>query len=129
MHDPDLHPYGIARNTQRAVEILTPGEFLYLSEAAADRLERLLEIAVTDTAYMPDIHRFSLCFESAGGNMFTMPGPYWVAEFRRRLGPVLKACDIQLAAGTHGALSQWDREVWQPRQNTKARKKKDRSDG
>lgn len=115
MSDPDLPPYRAERNPQRAVEILTPGEILHLSEPAADRLEKLLLIAARDAAYMPDIHRFCLCFESAGGNTFAMPGAYWVAEFKRRLGPVLKACDISLSEGTHGAASQWDREVLAPR--------------
>ena len=129
MPNDDLQPYRVQRNPQRAVEILTQGEILYLSDAAADRLEKLINIAVTDAAYMPDIHRFCLCFESAGGSTFVMPGKYWVVEFTRRLGPLLKVCDIHLSEGTHGAPSQWDREVWQPRQKEKMRGKKGRADG
>lgn len=129
MPNDDLQSYRVERNPQRAVEILTPGEILYLSDAAADRLEKLINIAVTDAAYMPDIHRFCLCFESANGNTFTMPGAYWVSEFKKRLGPVLKACDMHLVEGTHGAASQWDREVWAPRDKERQRMRKGRSGG
>lgn len=128
MSDPDLPSYRVERNPRRPVELLTPGEFLHLSEAAAERLEKMILIAGKDAAFLPDIHRFCLCFEGATDNTFTMPGPYWTKEFKRRLGPVLKACDIVLAEGTHGADSQWDREVYNPRMEER-RKARERRGG
>lgn len=116
MSDPDLPSYRASRKTTVPVEILTVGEILYLDPVAAERLERLLDKARKDTSFTEDIHKFSLCFEAALGNVFSMPGAYWTKEFSRRIGPILKACDIQLQTGSSASPTQWQRDVDFPRQ-------------
>ncbi len=128
MSNDDLPNYRVPRNPMREVELLTEGERLLLPEAAAERLEALLDRARDEPAFMPDIHRFSLCFERAEGGTFTMPGRLWVQEFQRRIGPILTQCGIALAEGQHGALSQWDREIWKPRQDELKRRRKGQRD-
>ena len=122
----DDNPYRSLHRAMRAVEILTEGESLYMESASADRLECLLEKVRLDKSngYAEDIHKFSLCFGSAVGGVFTMAGQYWVAEFNKRIGPVLKACDIVLTEGTHGANSQWDRDVYLPRQKERENRRR-----
>lgn len=122
----EIDRYRIPRKPMRQVNLLTEGESLLLETDAAERLERLLSRAEGEAGngYAEDIHRFSLCFESASGNAFVMPGRRWVEEFRRRLGPILKACDIQLVEGTHGAESQWAREVLLPRKRDREGRKR-----
>ena len=90
------------------VEILTPGQYLTLDRNSADRLECLFFNA--ENGVREDVHRFTLCFEKAVDGVFYMPGDYWVHEFEKRIGRLLKSCEIRLAAGTHGAPSQHDRE-------------------
>jgi len=90
------------------VEILTPGQYVTLDPNSADRLECLMFNAENGTR--EDVHKFTLCFEKAVDGLFFMPGVFWVREFEKRLGPMLKACEIRLATGTPGARSQWDRE-------------------
>lgn len=90
------------------VEILTPGQYLTLDRNSADRLECLFFNA--ENGVREDVHRFTLCFEKAVDGVFFMPGVYWVREFEKRLGPLLKSCEIRLATGTAGAPSQHDRE-------------------
>lgn len=126
MSNDEIAPYRVPRKPMRQVEILTEGEFLLMEDSAADRLESLLMRAKAEVAngYAEDIHKFSLCFESATGGIFTMPGRYWVEEFRRRIGHLLKACDIQLVEGIHGAPSLWDREVYLPRKKDRESRKR-----
>lgn len=107
--------------TYREVDLLTPGETLNLEANAADRLECLIEIGLKNPGLTEDIHRFTLCFESATGSVFTMPGRYWVDTFRSRIGRQLKACEITLAEGTHGADSLWDAQVLGPRKADRRR--------
>ena len=104
----------------RQVEILTPGQYITLDDPSAERLERLMDKA--DNGIIEDIHRFTLCFESARMGVFWMPGVYWKREFEKRLGPFLKACDIRLEVGTAGGSSQWERENAPPLK-TKAKRR------
>ncbi len=92
----------------REVEIYTPGQYLKLDPNSADRLECLLFNA--DNGVREDVHRFTLCFEDAVDGVFFMPGVFWVRESEKRLGALLKACEIRLATGTAGAPSQHDRQ-------------------
>lgn len=97
----------------RQVEILTLGQYLTLDPNSADRLECLLFNA--ENGVREDVHRFCLCFEKAVDGLFFMPGVFWVREFEKRIGGLLKACEIRLTAGTTGALSQHDREYPRPK--------------
>jgi hypothetical protein len=90
------------------VPLYTAGQYLKLDHNSADRLECLMFNA--DNGVREDVHKFTLCFEKAVDGVFFMPGVYWVREFEKRLGPLLKTCEIRLAVGTAGAPSQHDRQ-------------------
>jgi hypothetical protein len=90
------------------VPLYTTGQYLKLDPNSADRLECLMFNA--DNGVREDVHKFTLCFEKAVDGLFFMPGVYWVREFEKRLGPLLKTCEIRLTAGTPGAPSQHDRD-------------------
>jgi hypothetical protein len=92
----------------REVPLYTAGQYLRLDHNSADRLECLLFNA--DHGSRQDVHRFTLCFERASDGVFYMPGSYWVAEFEKRIGRLLKASEIRLATGNQGAASQHDRD-------------------
>jgi hypothetical protein len=98
----------VEKYAMRQVEMLTPGVYLLLDDASADRLERLLSMATNGA--IEDIHRFCLCFERASMGLFFLPGEHWTHEFKKRLGELFRLCDIRITTGTQGAVSQWDRD-------------------
>ena len=102
------------------VQILTPGQHVTLDNVSAEALESLMFDA--ENGSREDVHRFTLCFERAVNGVFFMPGAFWLYEFEKRIGRLLKASGIRLAAGTPGAKSQWEIENLIPSQGDRPKR-------
>ena len=102
----------VREHKMRQVETLSEGVYLLLDDASADRLERLLELAVNGIG--EDIHKFCMTFERASMGIFFMPNRHWKQMFDQRLSYQFKVCDIKLVEGDGGEC-QWDRDNPRPK--------------